>query len=320
MTTTPPSPSPPRPGSSASSAATMTTTTTSAHHSQSQTSSPVSGPVQKPSPPPVDILPIPAAQTYAHVHPALLLALYALRFPSMMADPVSEMITQVPLLAVAQVVYVVTCLPAKGTIVASTGTAAGEGGVEGTERRVVSGTHGPVGTGVVKSGKVGYRRKHHGHGKGDGIGSRLTAALLSLTLTFLLGTPVLAILLVLFGGPLTTHSPHTILCAMHMSLLSSTALIYVYGVDGAVWKEVYAFARPADAVWGGALGTGVGAWLGAIPIPLDWDRPWQAYPITILTGAYIGFAVGSLISRTPLLYGKRLSFTAPEEEQHEKSN
>lgn len=86
----------------------------------------------------------------------------------------SEMITQVPLLAVAQVVYVVTCLPAKGTIVTSTGTAAGEGGVEGTERRVVSGTHGPVGTGVVKSGKVGYRRKHHGHGKGDGIGSRLT--------------------------------------------------------------------------------------------------------------------------------------------------
>lgn len=122
----------------------------------------------------MDILPIPAAQTYAHVHPALLLALYALRFPSMMADPVSEMITQVPLLAVAQVVYVVTCLPAKGTIVTSTGTAAGEGGVEGTERRVVSGTHGPVGTGVVKSGKVGYRRKHHGHGKGDGIGSRLT--------------------------------------------------------------------------------------------------------------------------------------------------
>ncbi|KAL1848254.1 Glycosylphosphatidylinositol (GPI) anchor assembly protein [Paecilomyces lecythidis] len=297
----------------------MTTTTTGAHHSQSQISPTVTGPVQKPSPPPVDILSTPAAQTYAHVHPALLLALYALRFPSMMADPVSEMTTQVPLLAVAQVAYVVTCLPAKGTVGASTGTAAGEGGVEGAERRTVSGTHGPAGTGVVKAGKVGYRRKHHGH-KGDGIASRLTSALLSLTLTFLLGTPILAIILVLFGAPLTTHSLHTILCAMHMSLLSSTALIYVYGVDGAVWREVYAFARPADAVWGGALGTGVGAWLGAIPIPLDWDRPWQAYPITILTGAYLGFAIGSLVSRTPLLYGKRLSFTAPEEEQHEKSN
>lgn len=32
-------------------------------------------------------------------------------------------------------------------------------------------------------------------------------------------------------------------------------------------------ARPADAVWGGALGTGVGAWFGAVPIPLDWYVP-----------------------------------------------
>lgn len=91
-----------------------------------------------------------------------------------------------------------------------------------------------------------------------------------MTLTFLLGTPVLAILLVLFGAPFTTHIPHTILCAAHMSLLSVTPLVYVHGVDGAVWKEVWALYRPADAVWGGAVGTGVGAWLGAIPIPLDW--------------------------------------------------
>lgn len=38
------------------------------------------------------------------------------------------------------------------------------------------------------------------------------------------------------------------------------------------------------------------------------DRPWQAYPITILTGAYIGYVVGSLVSRIPGLYGKRVQF------------
>lgn len=38
------------------------------------------------------------------------------------------------------------------------------------------------------------------------------------------------------------------------------------------------------------------------------DRPWQAYPITILTGAYIGYAIGQLIGRSPLLYGKRIEF------------
>lgn len=43
------------------------------------------------------------------------------------------------------------------------------------------------------------------------------------------------------------------------------------------------------------------------------DRPWQEYPITILTGAYIGFAVGSLIARTPLLFGKRIEFTSSSE-------
>lgn len=89
-------------------------------------------------------------------------------------------------------------------------------------------------------------------------------------MTSFLATPILAVLLVLFGAPLTTDNAETILCAAHMALLSATALVYVHGVDGSVWKEVWGIARPADAVWGGALGTGLGAWFGAIPIPLDW--------------------------------------------------
>ncbi|KAK7079573.1 hypothetical protein SK128_014755 [Halocaridina rubra] len=32
----------------------------------------------------------------------------------------------------------------------------------------------------------------------------------------------------------------------------------------------------------------VGAWLGALPIPLDWDRPWQAWPLTCCIGAIFG--------------------------------
>lgn len=48
------------------------------------------------------------------------------------------------------------------------------------------------------------------------------------------------------------------------------------------------------------------------------DRPWQAFPITILTGAYIGYAVGALVSRTPLLYGKRIQFAPEQAEEDEK--
>ena len=42
------------------------------------------------------------------------------------------------------------------------------------------------------------------------------------------------------------------------------------------------------------------------------DRPWQAYPITILTGAYLGFVVGGMLGRS-VLFGKRLRFDEVEE-------
>ena len=82
------------------------------------------------------------------------------------------------------------------------------------------------------------------------------------------------------------------------------------------------------------IGTVFGAWLGAVPIPLDWyvdmfsatlqdgrevkwlreamltcyrDREWQKWPVTIVTGAYIGFAVGKLVGGT-VLKGKKIMF------------
>ena len=38
----------------------------------------------------------------------------------------------------------------------------------------------------------------------------------------------------------------------------------------------------------------LGAWLGAIPICLDWDRDWQTWPITCVMGAMCGHIMGSL--------------------------
>ncbi|EEA27324.1 Glycosylphosphatidylinositol (GPI) anchor assembly protein [Talaromyces marneffei ATCC 18224] len=242
----------------------------------------------------IDIIPTPVAQTYSHVHPTILLALYSLRFSSLVSDPVSTLSSDLPLYTGLQVAYVITCLPQAGS-------------------SHQHHSHGEAGPGEVADVKKtpsssGKRKRHAASSKSDTISQKLTAAFIALTLTFLPGTPVLSLLLILFGAPFTTHTAHTVLCAAHMALLTVTPLVYVHGVDGNVWKQVWAFTRPADAVWGGALGACVGAWLGAVPIPLDWDRPWQAYPITILTGAYIGFAVGQLVGRSPLLYGKRIQF------------
>ncbi|XP_035228453.1 phosphatidylinositol-glycan biosynthesis class F protein-like isoform X2 [Stegodyphus dumicola] len=46
----------------------------------------------------------------------------------------------------------------------------------------------------------------------------------------------------------------------------------------------------------------VGAWLGAIPIPLDWDRPWQTWPITCCIGSVLGYCFGHFLIGMRLLY------------------
>lgn len=40
----------------------------------------------------------------------------------------------------------------------------------------------------------------------------------------------------------------------------------------------------------------MGGWLGAIPIALDWDREWQAWPVTVLVGVIGGWAVGRMLT------------------------
>jgi len=64
---------------------------------------------------------------------------------------------------------------------------------------------------------------------------------------------------------------------------------------------------PIDEVFGGAVGCFVGAWLGAVPIPLDWDREWQKWPVTIVTGAYAGYFLGTMVGGW-LLRGRRIEF------------
>lgn len=95
-------------------------------------------------------------------------------------------------------------------------------------------------------------------------------AFLSLLLAFLAATPVLTATLILFGAPITTHHAHTLLCAAHLSLLATLPLVYAHGVDGETWRDIVALLLPVDEVYGGMIGTFLGAWLGAVPIPLDW--------------------------------------------------
>ncbi|XP_063238024.1 uncharacterized protein LOC134539718 [Bacillus rossius redtenbacheri] len=59
-------------------------------------------------------------------------------------------------------------------------------------------------------------------------------------------------------------------------------------------------ARPLPGVLGELLlrnlqCTLLGAWLGAAVIPLDWDRPWQQWPVPCCLGALLGHTASNLL-------------------------
>jgi phosphatidylinositol glycan class F len=56
----------------------------------------------------------------------------------------------------------------------------------------------------------------------------------------------------------------------------------------------------AHGLFVSAACSALGAWIGAFPIPLDWDRDWQTWPITCVLGLYLGHFVGCLITLVSL--------------------
>lgn len=125
--------------------------------------------------------------------------------------------------------------------------------------------------------------------------------LLSLILSITLSTPLLYLLIILFGAP--PHLP-TLLLALHLALLTTPPLFYVHGLDQGIWRRLVSLQQPVDEVYGMAAGALLGAWVGAIPIPLDWDREWQRWPVTVVCGMYVG-AVGGKVVGGYLLNGAR---------------
>lgn len=120
-------------------------------------------------------------------------------------------------------------------------------------------------------------------------------AFLSLVLTFFLSAPLLYIVVIFFGAPLVSHLPHTGLLALHLALLTTPQLFYVHGLDATTWLRLASLQQPIDEAYGLSLGACVGAWIGAIPIPLDWDREWQKWPVTIVCGMYAGAVLGKVV-------------------------
>lgn len=128
---------------------------------------------------------------------------------------------------------------------------------------------------------------------------------LAQTLLFLLGAWALsAYVVVCFGAPVFSSRVETASFSALLTVLSVIPSVLIYGPDLDRVRRV--FLEPdlggsdplAHLLFLNAFGGLLGAWFGAFPIPLDWDRPWQAWPLTCCIGAVTGnvcFALGALV-------------------------
>ncbi|KAH7910726.1 GPI biosynthesis protein family Pig-F-domain-containing protein [Hygrophoropsis aurantiaca] len=132
----------------------------------------------------------------------------------------------------------------------------------------------------------------------------------SQALTFTLAVSlVFHFIIVLFGAPIAGFLPHTFLLALILSFLTVFTPAYAIGQPSLAddtgsliirftWVRLFAELSSRNAMERAmvypAFGAIVGCWSGAIPIALDWDRPWQAWPLTPLFGSITGYILGSL--------------------------
>ncbi|XP_015589549.1 phosphatidylinositol-glycan biosynthesis class F protein [Cephus cinctus] len=116
------------------------------------------------------------------------------------------------------------------------------------------------------------------------------------------------IVIILFGAPLLTHHEETIMLALTLTALTFIPASLHLGIDNALALLTGAQPQNAglllEAMRINVKATLLGSWLGATVIPLDWDRPWQAWPIPCITGALVGYMMAhfiTLIKTLPVL-------------------
>uniref|UniRef100_A0A8C7A078 Phosphatidylinositol glycan anchor biosynthesis class F n=1 Tax=Nothoprocta perdicaria TaxID=30464 RepID=A0A8C7A078_NOTPE len=95
-------------------------------------------------------------------------------------------------------------------------------------------------------------------------------------------------------------SLNTFLFAVLLSTFTTLQCLCVLGPNIQAWIRVFS-KNGAMSIWDNNLQittvcSVLGAWFGAFPIPLDWDRPWQVWPISCSLGATFGYLAGLIIA------------------------
>ncbi|XP_048391781.1 phosphatidylinositol-glycan biosynthesis class F protein isoform X1 [Stegostoma tigrinum] len=116
-------------------------------------------------------------------------------------------------------------------------------------------------------------------------------------------------ILVLYGAPLLVSFRETFMFAVLLSTFTTLRCLCMLGPNVQAWIRVFT-KNGAMSVWDTSLQITTicslfGAWLGAIPIPLDWDRPWQVWPISCTLGATLGFSISLVVAPLWIYWHKK---------------
>ncbi|KAF3984995.1 hypothetical protein FT663_05468 [Candidozyma haemuli var. vulneris] len=133
--------------------------------------------------------------------------------------------------------------------------------------------------------------------QGRTIKDNAPLVVITATVASLLLANIVFVMVILMGAPLAKLVTETYVLSIHIALLAIQPVLVLFRLEYGQLRKFFT----TDKVYSEVLSNTVlcssffallGAWLGVIPIPLDWDRPWQQWPCTILTGAYIGGFIG----------------------------
>ncbi|XP_075268968.1 GPI ethanolamine phosphate transferase, stabilizing subunit [Opisthocomus hoazin] len=117
---------------------------------------------------------------------------------------------------------------------------------------------------------------------------------------FFMSCVLFHVIIVLYGAPLIESVTETFLFAVLLSTFTTLQCLCMLGPNVQAWIRVFS-KNGATSIWESSLQITtmcsiLGAWFGAFPIPLDWDRPWQVWPISCSLGATFGYVAGLIIA------------------------
>lgn len=89
------------------------------------------------------------------------------------------------------------------------------------------------------------------------------------------------------------------LWAALVSALSVYPSVLLLGADGPSCVRLFARglprSRPERFLLCAVGALALGSWLGALPMPLDADRPWQRWPVPVTWGGLLGWTGGAVL-------------------------